>query len=139
MNPTNLLDGLSVGKAITAAWVFFVTVFFLYSVSFSSIENAKLTEASQIGYQNGFAAAANQAMSSFSGNTLQNGYNNGYGTAILQLAQALAAQYEGGCKEAVPVTIGSGSVGIISIDCLQQVASGQTAPQTAPTAPVQAQ
>lgn len=136
MTPSNLLENVSVGKAITAAWVLFATVFFLYSVFFPSLEKTKIDAVSQAAYNQGFAAAANQAMSSFSGNVLQNGYNNGYGTAILQLAQALANQYSQGCKEAVPVTIGSGSVGVISVDCLQkaaqEAASGQTAP--APTA-----
>lgn len=135
MTPSTLLENISVGKAITAAWVFTVSVFFLYSIFFPFLESAKISAATQAGYNNGYSAAATQAMASFSGNTLQNGYNNGYGTAILQLAQALSAQYEGGCQEPVPVTIGSGSVGVVSVDCLQRAAQAAASGQTAPATP----
>ncbi len=138
MNPGSISLDYSVGKVVTAAWVLFTSLFFLYSVAFPVLEKQKLDSATQVGYVNGYQTAANQAMSSLSGNTFQNGQNNGYGTAILQLAQALASQYNEGCAKAVPVTIGSGSVGILSVDCLQKVAnggSGKTTPPPQNTAP----
>lgn len=132
MNPNTLLQDISVGKTVTAAWVLFTSLFFLYSISYPVLEKSKLDAVSQSAYTNGYNTAANQAMASFSGNTLQNGYNNGYGTAVLQLTQALAKQYEGGCTEAVPVTVGSGSIGVVSIDCLQKAAAGSASGKTAP-------
>jgi hypothetical protein len=42
-------------------------------------------------------------MQTFSGNVFQ----NGYGKAVLDLASALDAQVKGGCKEIVPIQIGS--------------------------------
>lgn len=132
MNPNTLLQEISVGKAVTAAWVFFTSLFFLYSISYPLLEKSKLEAATQAAYTNGYTTAANQAMASFSGNLLQNGYNNGYGTAVLQLAQALAKQYEGGCTEAVPVTVGSGSIQIVSVDCLQKAAANAASGTTAP-------
>ena len=69
-----------------------------------------------------------QAMQTFSGNVFQ----NGYGKAVLDLAGALETQVKGGCKEAVPVTIGTGSIGILSTVCLQQAASGATQPTPTP-------
>ena len=123
---------LTVGKMVTAAWVIFTSLFFLYSVSYPILEGTKLQSATTAGFNNGFNTAANQAMASMSGNALQNGYNNGYGTAIMQLAQALTTQYAEGCQKPVPVTIGTGSVGIVSIDCLQKVAASATGQATVP-------
>lgn len=67
-------------------------------------------------------------MQTFSGNVFQ----NGYGKAVLDLASALDAQVKGGCKEAVPVTIGSGSLGIINTACIAQ-AQAQTQTPLPPT------
>lgn len=131
MASNNLFQDIPVGKTLAVAWVLFTSLFFLYFVSYPLIERSKLDAAAQVGYNNGYGAAVNMAMSSFSGNVLQNGYNNGYGTAVTQLAQALEKQYQDGCTEAVPVTIGTGSVGIVSVDCLQKnmnSASGATEP-----------
>ena len=138
MNPSSFSSDFSVGKSVLAAWVLFTSLFFLYFVGYPMIESKKITEAQQVWYNNGYSTAVNQAMSTFSGNTLQTGYNNGYGTAIVQLAQALTAQYNEGCSKPVPVTIGSGSVGIVSVDCLQKIsnsASGKTAPTQGSPAP----
>lgn len=132
MIPNTFFQDCTVGKVVVGAWVLFTTFFFLYSVSYPILETTKLTSATQAGYNNGFQAAAGQAMASMSGNALQNGYNNGYGTAIMQLAQALSTQYSEGCQKAVPVTIGSGSVGIVSVDCLQKVAASASGQITAP-------
>ncbi len=140
MNSSSFSSDLSVGKAFIAAWVFFTSLFFLYFVGYPMIESKKLSEAQQAGYTNGYNTAVNQAMATFSGDTLKNGYNNGYGTAILQLAQALTAQYSEGCSKPVPVTIGTGSVGIVSVDCLQKIsnsASGKTAPVQGSPVPAQ--
>ncbi len=57
------------------------------------------------------------------------GQSLGYQAAYAQLGQALGAQFQGGCKEAIPVSLGSGTtVGIISINCLQQATAQQPAP-----------
>lgn len=89
----------------------------------------------QDGYGKGVKDALAQASASFSGNVLQNGYNNGYGTAVMQLAKALEDQYTQGCKEPVPVTLGTGSVGIVSVNCFQKIAENAASGQTTPTQP----
>ncbi len=62
-------------------------------------------------------------MQTFSGNVFQ----NGYGKAVLDLASALDAQFQGGCKEIVPIQIGSGALGIVNVACIQQAAAGSGA------------
>lgn len=78
-----------------------------------------MSKAQLQGQQEGY----NLAMQSLSGNVFQNGYTN----AIGQLVGALGKQINDGCKDAVPVQIGTGSVGIVSVPCLQKI---QEAAQT---------
>lgn len=127
------LKEISFAKTLGLAWVLFTTLFFLFSVLFPVIESGKVNSAMQLGYNNGAKDALAQATASFSGNVLQNGYNNGYGTAIMQLGKALQDQYVQGCKEPVPVTIGTGSVNIVSVDCFQKIAENAASGKTAPT------
>lgn len=76
--------------------------------------------------------ATQRALQSFSGNVFQNGQSEGQQLVVTQLVQALSQQLDGGCKDVVPVTIGTGSIGILSTACLQQLtASGVTAADTA--------
>lgn len=129
------LKDISFAKTLGLAWVLFTTLFFLFFTLFPVIESAKVNSAMQEGYNKGFGDAITQASASFSGNVLQNGYNNGFGTAVMQLAKALEDQYTQGCKEPVPVTIGTGSVGIVSVNCFQKIAENAASGQTAPVQP----
>jgi hypothetical protein len=119
----------SAGSAILWAWVVFTSLFTLYSLFFGVLQSSKIQAAQQSGYAQGANAVSQQAMQSFSGNVFQNGYSS----AVSQLVGELAKQYEGGCTQAVPVSVGTGSIGLLSADCLQKItASGATAPEAAP-------
>jgi hypothetical protein len=122
---------LSIGTLIGSAWVIFTTVYFLLSLTYPYIQSAQINGADQNGYNRGFTTASNAAMASFSGNVFQ----NGFGTAVGQLGQALTKQIADGCKDAIPVTIGTGSIGIVNAGCLQTPAAtpGAPAPANAPT------
>ena len=118
------LATLGLGKMIGAAWVIFTTVYFLLSMALPTL----------------IASNQNGALQ----NSFNNGESSGYQKAVLQLGQALGAQYDGGCKEPVPVSFGTGApVGILSANCLQTVVeqamnpANQQAPagQQAPVAP----
>lgn len=86
-----------------------------------------MESARQTGYIQGANETAQQALQSFSGNVFQNGQNQGQQIMVNQLVQELTKQFEGGCTETVPVTIGTGSIGILSAACFQSLtASGNT-------------
>lgn len=93
------------------------------------LQASKIQSAQQTGYAQGANAVSQQAMQSFSGNVFQNGYSS----AVTQLVTELAKQYEGGCTQAVPISVGTGSIGLLSADCLQKItASGAVVPEAAP-------
>jgi hypothetical protein len=114
------LANLGLGKILGAAWIFFTTVYFfltmvapylILQVQGNLINNAVNTQLNTV-FQKG----------------QENGQNIGYQSAYAQLGQALGAQFQGGCKEPIPVNLGSGTtVGIISMNCLQQAAAQQPA------------
>lgn len=115
----------SAGSAIVWTWVAFASFYTLYSLFFGVLQSSKIQAAQQAGYTQGANAVSQQAMQSFSGNVFQNGYSS----AVTQLVGELAKQYEGGCTQAVPVSVGTGSIGLLSADCLQRItASGAVAP-----------
>lgn len=101
-----------VTKAITWAWVFVTSVYFIGSFAYPYLDQKNLTAA----YANGRAAGQqetyNAAMQTFSGNTFQNGQKVGSTETITQLVNMLGKQIDGGCKEAIPVPLpnGTGSV-----------------------------
>jgi hypothetical protein len=123
------LSQLTASGALVIAWIIFTTLYFLISVSYPFIigktQNVALEQARAVGYNQ----AVSQAMQTFSGNVFQ----NGYGKAVLDLATALDAQVKWGCKEAVPVQIGSGALGIVNVACIEQaVAGANQAPAASP-------
>ena len=72
--------------------------------------------------------AQNEAMQG----SYQNGQQNGYNTAFGMIGQALGAQVKEGCKQALPLTVGSGqTIGVVNIDCLPKPQTG--APVAQPT------
>jgi hypothetical protein len=106
---------ISIQSSIVAAWVLFVSLYFLGSIAYPYLASKNLDAA----YQNGRAAGSqetyNAAMASFSGNVFQNGYSTAFG----QLGQALATQVKEGCKQAIPVTVASGTtIGVVNTGCL---------------------
>jgi hypothetical protein len=105
---------LSIGTLIGSAWVIFTTVYFLLSLTYPYIQSTQVNGATQNGYNRGA--------------------NDGFGTAVGQLGQALTKQIADGCKDAIPVTIGTGSIGIVNAGCLQTPVAtpGAPAPANAP-------
>jgi hypothetical protein len=106
---------IDIQSSIIAAWVLFVSLYFLCSIAYPYIATKSMDAA----YQNGRAAGTqetyNAAMASFSGNVFQNGYSTAFG----QLGQALATQVKEGCKSAIPVTVASGTtIEILNTGCL---------------------
>jgi hypothetical protein len=119
----------SAGSALVWTWIAFASFYTLFSLFFPMLQASKIQAAQQAGYAQGANTVSQQAMQSFSGNVFQNGYSS----AVTQLVTELAKQYEGGCTQAVPVSVGTGSIGLLSADCLQKItASGATAPEAAP-------
>lgn len=107
------LAKLSLGKILAAAWVFFTSVYFLISVSAPYI--LAKTETALINN------AVNTQLNTVFKQGQDNGQTVGFQAAISQLGQALTTQLKWGCKDAVPVTISSGTtIGILSTNCLQQ-------------------
>jgi hypothetical protein len=121
-----MVGQVNYAQLLVIAWVFFTSVYFLLSVGYPFVIGKTQSSALATAQQQGYNTAVSQAMQTFSGNVFQ----NGYGKAVLDLATALEAQVKGGCKEAVPVTIGSGSLGIINTACIQQAAAAT--PETPP-------
>ncbi len=116
------IASLSIGKVLLSAWVFFTTIYFLLGLAapyllmkvegnlINNAVNGQLQTVFQQGQENGQAV--------------------GYQAAIGQLGQALGTQLQGGCKEPVPVTFGSGVVvNVLSENCLQLFAESATAAQ----------
>jgi hypothetical protein len=122
------VGNVTIGGVLVVAWIFFTSVYFLLSVGYPFVIGKTQSAAIATAQQQGYNTAVSQAMQTFSGNVFQ----NGYGKAVLDLASALDAQVKWGCKEAVPVTIWSGSLGIINTACIAQAQSGATKPP-APT------
>ncbi len=123
------VGNITIGGLIIMAWVFFTSVYFFLSVGYPFVVGKTQSVAIATAQQQGYNTAVSQAMQTFSGNVFQ----NGYGKAVLDLATALDAQVKGGCKEAVPVTIGTGAIGIINTACIQQATPTPAAgPEIAP-------
>ena len=119
-----------VGSVLLWTWVAFTSFYTLFSFAYPFIQKERISAAEQSGYVQGANAVTAQAMQSFSGNVFQNGYSS----AVTQLVQELEKQYNEGCQNAVPVNVGTGSIGLLSANCLQkltaQAGSGTTAPAT---------
>lgn len=123
---------LHAGPVVLWTWIAFTSFYTLLSFGYPYIQATQLESARQTGYIQGANEATQRALQSFSGNVFQNGQNEGQQLVVTQLVQALSQQLDGGCKDVVPVTIGTGSIGILSTACLQQLtASGVTAADTA--------
>ena len=115
----------SAGPVVLWTWIAFASFYTLMSLFYPVLQASKIQAAQQAGYAQGANAVGQQAMQSFSGNVFQNGYSS----AVTQLVTELAKQYEGGCTQAVPISVGTGSIGLLSADCLQKItASGAVAP-----------
>lgn len=118
------IGNITIGGLIVMAWVFFTSVYFFLSVGYPFVIGKTQSAALSTAQQQGYNSAVSQAMQTFSGNVFQ----NGYGKAVLDLAAALDTQVKNGCKEAVPVTIGTGAIGIINTACIQQAQPTEQAP-----------
>lgn len=57
---------------------------------------------------------------------------DGQQLVVSKLIQELSMQYEAGCTQAVPVTVGTGSIGILSSACLEVLASSGSKQPVAP-------
>ncbi len=102
-----------VSRAVAWAWVIFTTLFFLLYFAVPSIYVKTQTQALNGAYQNGQVS--------------------GYNTAFSQLGEVLDKQVKGGCKEAIPVNVGSGTLGVVNTACLKGAdQSAQPQPQPAP-------
>jgi hypothetical protein len=121
------LSQFTASGALVIAWIIFTSLYFLISVTYPFIVGKTQSAAIQQAQVQGYNSAVSQAMQTFSGNVFQ----NGYGKAVLDLATALDAQVKNGCKEAVPVQIGSGALGIVNVACITQALSGATQPAPA--------
>lgn len=126
-------SGITATWALVVAWIIFTSLYFLFSVTYPFVVGKTQSAAIQAAQVQGYNTAVSQAMQTFSGNVFQ----NGYGKAVLDLASALDAQLKGGCKEIVPIQIGSGAIGIVNVACIQQATAWAQAPAQAPAAPTQ--
>ncbi len=125
---------LSVGMILLWVWVAFTSLYLFLTVAYPYINKSTVESTAVTAYQNGYNAAVSDALRSFSGNAYQNGKNEGYLTAFINLGQALNAQVSDGCKQVIPIQLGTGvTMGVVNVACLQQPASG--AQQPAPQAP----
>ena len=101
-----------VSRAVAWSWVIFTTLYFLLSLAVPVI----------------VSKAQNQAMQG----SFQNGQLNGYNSAFSLMGQALTSQVKEGCKQALPLTVGSGqTIGVVNVDCLPKPQAGAPAPQPA--------
>lgn len=120
---------VSLTKAVAVIWFIFTTLYFLLSITIpmiaGKVQSDMIVRAQIQGHNQGVA----DTMQSLSGNVFQNGYVS----AVGQLVGALDKQIADGCKEPVPVQIGTGSVGIMSIPCLQKLQEAASA--QSPTSP----
>ena len=100
-----------VSRAVAWAWVIFTTLYFLLSLAVPYILRD--------------VASQNIALQQSFTNGQQNGQLNGYNTAFGMMGQALSAQVKEGCKQALPLTVGSGqTIGVVNIDCLPKPQAG---------------
>jgi hypothetical protein len=79
---------ITASGALVVAWIFFTSLYFLFSVSYPYVVGKTQSAAIQAAQVQGYNTAVSQAMQTFSGNVFQ----NGYGKAVLDLATALEAQ-----------------------------------------------
>jgi hypothetical protein len=111
----DFINALSIAKTLGFAWVFFATLYFLFSLAYPFVVQNTQNTAIQGAYQNGQVS--------------------GYTTAFTQLGQVLDEQIKGGCKQAVPVNVGSGlTLGVVNVACLQ-AQTGATLPQDVQVSP----
>lgn len=93
------------GNLALFAWIAFTTVFFFFSITYPLV--ADKINAVQIG------------------NAQIQGYNigvqNGQTSIVNALITQLDQQYKDGCKNAVPVMVGTGSIGITTVNCIQML------------------
>lgn len=116
------------GPVVLWTWIAFTSFYTLLSFGYPLIQASQLESARQSGYVQWSNDTAQQALQSFSGNVFQNGQLQWQQIVVTQLLQELTKQLEGGCTEVVPVTVWTGSIGILSTACLQKLsASGTTA------------
>lgn len=123
----------SMSTILLWVWVGITSLYFFGSLAYTFVTNQTLNQKNQLAeqvqaaYANGYNAAVADALKSFSGNAFQNGQNNGYLTAFMNLGQALSAQVADGCKQVIPINLGSGTtMGVVNVACLQQGQSGAT-------------
>lgn len=103
---------LSIGRVVAYAWVFFVTVYFFLTLTAPYL----ITQIQGGLIKNQASVLANSQLEP----VFKNGQAAGFQAAIGQLGQALGTQLQGGCKEPVPVTFGSGvTVNVLTENCLQ--------------------
>ncbi len=104
-----------VSRAVAWAWVVFTTLFFLLYLAAPYLIERNQTQALNGAYQNGQI--------------------NGYNTAFTQLGDVLDKQVKGGCKEAIPVNVGSGTLGVVNTACLKGAEQPAQTPATTPVTP----
>ncbi len=121
------------GPIVLWAWIAFTSFYTLMSFAYPFVEAKQVAVARETGYTQGANEATQAALASFSGNVFQNGQLQGQQLVVSQLIQELAKQYEGGCKEIVPVNIGTGSIGVLSTACYEQLMKAQPAATPTPT------
>lgn len=111
-------------------WIAFTTFYTLTSFAYPYVAATSINSAKQAGYLQGANEATQQALQSFSGNVFQNGQTAGQQATVMQLVQELSKQYETGCKDVVPVNVGTGSIGILSANCLQVLSNTNAQKET---------
>lgn len=124
----------SIGMILLWVWVAFTSLYLFVSVAYPYINKTTVESTAVTAYQNGYNAAVSDALKSFSGNAYQNGKNEGYLTAFINLGQALNAQVTDGCQQVIPIQLGTGvTMGVVNVACLQQpTGSGEQTPTPTP-------
>ena len=116
-------------SVLLGTWIAFTSFYTLLSFGYSFIQSTQLENARQTWYIQWSNDIAQRALQSFSGNVFQNWQMDGQQLVVGKLMQELSMQYEDGCTKAVPVTVGTGSIGILSTACLEMLAwSGSQQP-----------
>jgi hypothetical protein len=106
-----------IGTILLWTWVAFTSFYTLFSFAYPFIQSQKIDMARQSGYNQWVNETTQQAFQSFSGNVFQNGYSS----AVTQLVNELAKQYEEWCQKEIPITVWTGSVGVVWLPCLQKI------------------
>lgn len=96
---------LHAGPVVLWTWVAFTSLYTFLSFAYPFIQAKEIESARQSGYIQGANETAQQALQSFSGNVFQNGQSQGQQLVVNQLLQALSSQFDGGCKEVIPVPV----------------------------------